>query len=101
MPVLLTNPAEPRRRQVWWVAFDPSAGGEIGKTRPAVVVSNDADSRALNRIRVVPLTSKVAKVYPAQALVTLERQQSKAVADQIATVSKLRLRGIAPVAAAF
>jgi mRNA interferase MazF len=87
------NPAEPRRGQVWWVAFDPSVGGEVRKTQPAVVVSNDAANRALNRIQVVPLTSKVAKVYPAQALVTLEGQQSKAMADQIATVSKLRLRG--------
>ena len=87
------NPAEPRRGQVWWVAFDPSLGGEIRKIRPAVVVSNDAANRALNRVQVVPLTSKVTKVYPAQALVALEGQQSKAMADRLTTVSKLRLRG--------
>jgi len=28
----------PQRGEVWWVAFDPSLGGEIRKTRPAVVV---------------------------------------------------------------
>jgi mRNA interferase MazF len=93
LPTLLMNPAEPRRGQVWWVAFDPSVGGEIRKTRPAVVVSNDAANRALNRVQVVPLTSKVTKVYPAQVLVTLGGRHSKAMADQIATVSKLRLRG--------
>ena len=38
------------------------------------------------------LTSKVTKVYPAQVLVTLEGQQRKAMADQITTVSKVRLR---------
>ncbi len=87
------NPADPRRGQVWWVAFDPALGGEIHKTRPAVVVSNDGANRALNRIQVVPLTSKTARVYPGQALVAIEGRQSKAMADQIGTVSKLRLRG--------
>jgi mRNA interferase MazF len=86
------NPIEPRRGQVWWVAFDPALGGEIRKARPAVVVSNDASNRALNRLQVVPLTSKVAKVYPAQALVRIGAGQNKAMADQITTISKLRLR---------
>ena len=31
----------PQRGEVWWVAFDPAIGGEIRKTRPAVIVSND------------------------------------------------------------
>ena len=88
------NPVEPRRGEVWWVTFDPSVGGEARKTRPAVVVSNDAANRALDRVQVVPLTSKVTKVYPAQVLVTLDGRQNKAMADQLTAVSKLRLRGL-------
>ncbi|MBM3748009.1 MAG: type II toxin-antitoxin system PemK/MazF family toxin, partial [Acidobacteria bacterium] len=45
------------RGEVWWVSFDPSLGGEVRKTRPAVIVSTDAANCALNRVQVVPLTS--------------------------------------------
>ena len=39
-------------------------GGEIQKTRPAVIVSNDASNRYLNRVQVVPISSKTLRVFP-------------------------------------
>ncbi len=80
-----------KRGEVWWVNFDPSIGGEIKKHRPAVILSNDAANKYLNRVQVVPLTSNISKVYPSEALVTFGDRQSKAMADQLATVSKKRL----------
>lgn len=73
------------------MSFDPSIGGEIQKTRPAIVISNDAANTALNRVIVVPITSQVARVYPGEAIVVLNGEQRKAMADQIMTASKLRL----------
>lgn len=80
-----------KRGEVWWVNFDPAVGGEIKKKRPAVIVSNDAANKHLNRVQVVPLTSQVDKLYPSEARVMFGGKPAKAMADQLTTVSKLRL----------
>ena len=81
-----------KRGEVWWVEFDPSVGSEIRKTRPAVIVSNDAANRHLGRVVVIPLTSNTGRQYPGEALVTVGGQSSKAMADQIMAADKGRLR---------
>ena len=79
------------RGDVYWVNFEPSLGGEIKKTRPAIVLSNNAANTHLNRVQVVPITSNTERLYPGEAFVSLNAEKRKAMADQLTTVSKQRL----------
>lgn len=80
------------RGEVWWVEFDPAVGSEIRKTRPGVIVSNNAANRNLSRVIVVPLTSNTARLFPGEAPITVAGSASKAMSDQIMTADKVRLK---------
>ncbi|MGI8552396.1 MAG: type II toxin-antitoxin system PemK/MazF family toxin [Dehalococcoidia bacterium] len=80
-----------QRGDVYWVDFEPARGAEMQMRWPAVIVSNDAAIRQQNRVQVVPLTSKVTRVYRWEALVQLDGRPHKALADQLRTVAKERL----------
>ena len=82
------------RGEIWWVEFNETAGSEIRKTRPAVIVSNDAANRNLSRVVVVPVTSNTERVYPGEAIITVAGQSDKAMADQIMAVDKSRLKSL-------
>ena len=80
------------RGEVWWIEFDPAVGSEIRKTRPGVIVSNNSANRNLSRVIVVPLTSDTERLYPGEARVSVNGKNSKAMADQIMTADKVRLK---------
>ena len=83
------------RGDVVSVNLDPVVGSEVGKTRPAVVVQNDLANRSSPTITVIPVSSKLGRVYPFQVRLPageggLERE-SKALCEQIRTVSRERV----------
>ncbi|MBS0351703.1 MAG: type II toxin-antitoxin system PemK/MazF family toxin [Proteobacteria bacterium] len=81
-----------QRGEVWWIDFNSSIEGEVQKTRSVIIVGNDASNKVLNRFQVVPNTSNILKCYPCEAYIEINGKQNKAMADQITTVSKSRLK---------
>jgi mRNA interferase MazF len=81
-----------QRGEIWWVDFNPSIGEEIQKVRPAIIISNDSSNKVLNRVQVVPISSNTTKCFPCEAYIEIDGKIGKAMADQLATVSKLRLK---------
>lgn len=90
------------RGEIVSVSFDPARGSEAAKTRPAVVVSNDAANATATRlcrgvITVVPVTSNIARIYPFQVFLPARqtglKHDSKAQAEQIRSVAVERAGG--------
>lgn len=81
----------PKRGEIYWVKLDPTAGSEMAKTRPALIVSNNSGNEASKRIIVAPITSNVTKIFPFEVLVTIKNKECKILLDQIRTVDKMRL----------
>ena len=86
-----------KRGEIYYANLDPSVGSERAKRRPVLIVSNEANNRAADTVTVLPVTSQVAVVRPFEVLLpatsTGLRQNSKALAQQIRTVSKQRIAG--------
>jgi mRNA interferase MazF len=86
-----------RRGEIYYANLDPAIGSEQARRRPVLIVSNDANNRAANTVTVLPVTSQVAVVRSFEVLLpatgTGRRQDSKALAQQIRTISKERITG--------
>lgn len=80
-----------KRGDVYLVDFEPAIGQEIQKTRPAVIVSNDISNMRLERVQVVPITSKATKIYKSESKTIINGIEGKATASQITTVSHQRM----------
>jgi mRNA interferase MazF len=86
-----------KRGDIYYAVLSPTIGSEIAKRRPILIVSNDINNRAASTITILPITSKVDRVYPFEILLQPEdsglSKPSKAQAQQIRTISKQRIIG--------
>ncbi len=81
----------PKRGDVYWVKLAPAIGSETQKTRPCVLISNNAQNKKSLRVIIAPVTSQVKKIYPFETKVLVNGKEGKAMLDQIKTVDKRRL----------
>ena|SRR5439155_24051171 len=99
-PAAKAKVTSPRRGEIYLVAFDPTVGGEIRKTGPAVIIQNDIGNRASDDDRRRRDITGEGTPLPFEVLVGagesgLEKP-SVVLLDQIRTVDRARLVASAP-----
>ncbi|HET6181603.1 MAG TPA: type II toxin-antitoxin system PemK/MazF family toxin [Candidatus Sulfotelmatobacter sp.] len=72
----------PRAGDVIWLDFDPQAGREQSKRRPALVVTDQAYNQASGLAVVCPLTSR-RKPYPFALPVTVAKIEGAVLVDHL------------------
>lgn len=72
----------PRAGDLIWLDFDPQAGREQAKRRPALVVTDQAYNRASGLVVVCPLTSR-RKPYPFALPVTVNKVEGAVLVDHL------------------
>ena len=93
--ILFEGPKGPiRRGDIYWVRFGKTVGTEICDPHPAVIISNNWQNEKGSRVVVLPMSSKVEKIYPFDLYVgkiISNYKESKIMCEQIKSVSKKRL----------
>lgn len=82
------------RGSIVWVNLEDADPPEMGKTRPAIVVSNSEQNSMLDSVVVVPLSSRPPEIWPLRLELGpagRKRKKSFAVIPAIRQVAKRRL----------
>jgi len=85
-----------RRGEIYWVDLEPVMGSEVGRRRPAIVLQNEMANRTSPTVTVIPVSSRVGRVYPFQVRLRQGEGglsvESKALCEQVRTISRMRLQ---------
>lgn len=74
----------PARGEIILIDFEPNAGQEIGKRRPAIVMSHKQYNRRVGLVVVCPVTTKVSG-YPFEVSIHSSKIAGAALADRFQT----------------
>lgn len=83
-------PVTVARGDVWLIAFDPTIGSEIRKTRPCVIISPPEMHEYLRTVLVAPMTTG-GRSAPFRIPLRFEEQEGLILLDQIRALDKQRL----------
>ena len=83
------------RGTVVWVDLSDASPPEMGKKRPAVVVSNSIQNQVLDTLVAVPLSSQPGEIYPLRVRLSVAslRRASFGVVPGIRQVKRSRVLG--------
>ena len=86
-----------KKWSIYRASLDPVVGSEQGKSRPVIIISEDAINDLLNIVNVLPITTRKAgrQIYPNEVLLSAHNygllNESVILCHQIRTLDKLRL----------
>ena len=81
-----------KRGSIHWVNLSDAHPPEMGKVRPAVVLSNSTLNARLNTVVVVPLSTQAGEIWPLRVKVAARgRKASFAVIPGLRQAAKVRL----------
>ncbi len=83
----------PKRGDIYWVKLDPVIGSEITKSRPCLIVSNNAGNEVSPQLIVAPITSSIKRIFPFEVPIEVGGKRGKIVLNQIRAIDKVRLSG--------
>jgi len=81
---------------IYLVNFNPSKGGEIGKLRPAIIMSSEEENTMLSTVIVIPLSTVIEdNTLPYRYPITKReklKEKSDACIYEIRALSKIRVK---------
>ena len=86
-----------KKWSIYKASLDPIVGSEQGKSRPVLIVSEDAINDLLNIVNVLPITTRKSgrQIYPNEVLLPANTfglpKESVILCHQIRTIDKQRL----------
>jgi mRNA interferase MazF len=87
---------ELNRGDIYLVNFNPTKGAEMGKFRPAIIISNKEDNDILDTVIVIPLSTVIEPdTMPYRFHITLRdklEKNSDACIYEIRALSKVRIK---------